>query len=294
MIPSLKKVKAGINEMFEVLYVNDSHFFSYWHYHPEYEIMLIQKSSGTQYVGDNVCPFSEGDIVFLGPNIPHIFRNPPEYFDPKSKKKAKATVLYFSEKIVNSDFFDLPEMQSIKKLLAQSKNGIKIHDDSKAKVATKFLRCVKSTNEERIINFLALLQFIASEAKFKTLSSSGFMNHTDDKDLNRLNDVFDHILNNFHENINLTTVAEIANMSPTAFCRFFKKHTNKTMVTFLNEIRIGHACKLLIEDENMNSSQICFECGYNNLTNFIIQFKNLKGVSPLNYRQKYLQQKVAG
>jgi AraC-like DNA-binding protein len=256
--------------------------------------MLIQKSSGTQYVGDNVSPFAEGDIVFLGPNIPHIFRNPPEYFDPKSKKKAKATVLYFSEKIVESDFFNLTEMQSIKKLLAQSKNGIKINNDSKAKVAAKFLKCVKSSNEERIINFLALLHFIATEAKYRTLSSNGFINNTDDKDLNRLNDVFEHLLNNFHDSIHLNTIAEIANMSPTAFCRFFKKHTNKTMVTFLNEIRIGHACKLLIKDESLNISQICFECGYNNLTNFIIQFKKLKGVSPLNYRRKYHQQKVAG
>ena len=100
-------------------------------------------------------------------------------------------------------------MQSIKKLLAQSKNGIKIHDDSKGKVAAKFLKCVKSNNEKRIINFLGLLQFIATEAKFKTLSSSGFMNHTDDKDLNRLNDVFEHLLKNFHENINLKTVADV-------------------------------------------------------------------------------------
>jgi AraC-like DNA-binding protein len=292
MIPSLKKIGAGINEVFEILYVNDSHFYPYWHYHPQYEIMLIQKSSGTQYVGDNISSFLEGDMIFLGSNIPHIFRNPPDYFDKKSKKKAKATVLYFSEEFANKDFFNLTEMQSIKNILTLSKRGIKILDNSRGNVASKFIKCVKSNNEERIINLLSLLHYIETKANYKILSSNSFINHVDDKDLVRLNKVFDYLLNNFQEDINLSRASEIANMSPTAFCRFFKKHTNKTMVNFLNEIRIGYACKLLVENENMNISQICFECGYNNLTNFIIQFKKLKNCPPLTFRQKYLEQKI--
>jgi AraC-like DNA-binding protein len=292
MIPSLKKVRAGISGVFEVLNVNDSHFYSYWHYHPQYEIMLIQKSSGAQYIGDSIGRFSEGDVIFLGPNIPHIFKNHPDYFNPNSKKKAKATVLYFSNDFINSDFFNLTEMQSIKKLLTLSKRGIKIYGSSKKTVANMLVKCVKSDNEDRIVNFLSLINYIAKKSEYKVLSSNSFLKNAEDKDLDRLNKVFDFLLNNFHNDINLSEVSEVASMSSTAFCRFFKKHTNKTMVTFLNEIRIGHACKLLIENENMNISDICFESGFNNLTNFIIQFKKLKNCPPMQYRQKYYQQKI--
>jgi AraC-like DNA-binding protein len=292
MHPSLKKVGAGISGVFEVLNVNDSHFYSYWHYHPQYEIMLIQKSSGAQYIGDSIGRFSEGDVIFLGPNIPHIFKNQSEYFNPNSKKKAKATVLYISNDFFDSDFFDLTEMQSIKKLLTLSKRGIKIYGPSKKTIANMLVKCVRSDNEDRIINFLSLMNYIAKNSEYEVLASNSFLENTEDKDMDRLNKVFDFLLNNFHNDINLSEVSEVASMSSTAFCRFFKKHTNKTMVTFLNEIRIGHACKLLIENENMNISDICFESGFNNLTNFIIQFKKIKDCPPSHYRQKYHQQKI--
>jgi AraC-like DNA-binding protein len=289
MIPSLKKVGSNRNGIFEVLYVNDPHFFPYWHYHPQYEIMLIQKSSGTQYVGDNISSFGEGDLFLLGPNIPHIFKNSPDYFEENSSKKAKAVVLYFSSEFINSSFFDLSEMQSVKKLLMLSKRGIKIQGDSKRKAANKFMKCIKSDKEDRIIRFLSLLNFISTKADIEVLSSNSFVHHLADKELDRLNKVFNYMIYNFKSDIHLSNISEIANMSSTAFCRFFKKHTNKTMVSFLNEIRVGHACKLLIENENMNVSQICFECGYNNLTNFIIQFKKIKNCSPLAFRQKYYE-----
>ena len=255
--------------------------------------MLIQKSSGTQYIGDNIGHFTEGDVIFLGPNIPHIFKNHPDYFHPNSKKRAKATVLYFSNDFISRDFFDLTELQSIKKILTLSRRGIKICGPSKKTAINLLVKCVKSANEDRIINFLSLLNFIAKKSDYHVLSSNSFLKNAEYKDLDRLNKVFDFLLNNFHNDINLSEVSEVANMSPTAFCRFFKKHTNKTMVTYLNEIRIGNACKLLIENENMNISDICFESGFNNLTNFIIQFKKLKDCPPMQYCQKFYQQKIS-
>ena len=290
MIPSLKKVVTDIHGIFEVLSVDDPHFFPHWHYHPQYEIILIQKSSGTLYAGDDISSFAEGDLFLLGPNIPHIFRNPPEYFEKNAKKKAKALVLYFSNDFINSSFFDLNEMQSIKKMLTLSKRGIKIPGNSNKQAATKFIKCIKSIKEERMINFLSLLHYISTKANFEILSSDSFTHFAANKELDRLNKVFNYLFNNFKNDINLSEISTMANMSTTAFCRFFKKHTNKTMVSFLNEIRIGHACKLLIENEYMNVSQICFESGYNNLTNFIIQFRKIKNCSPLAFRQKYHQQ----
>lgn len=287
MIPSLKKLGAGTNNIFEVLIVNEPHFYPYWHYHPQYEIMLLEKGSGTRYVGDNISPFSDGDVTFLGANIPHLFRNHPEYFDKNSRKRVKATVLYFSDEFAKSDFFNLGETTAIKELLQLSQRGLSVQGSSKPEIARRLLRTVRKTGFERLAEFISLLQFIATNSEYKVLSSLGFSNAIDEKDLSRLNKIFDHLLKNFGNQITLPEVAKIANMSSTAFCRYFKERTNKTMITFLNEIRIGHACKLLIENKNMNISQICYECGFNNLTNFNIQFKKLKMMSPLEFRQRY-------
>lgn len=292
MIPSLKKVGTDIHGIFEVLSVDDHHFYSHWHYHPQYEIILIQKSSGTLYAGDNFSPFTEGDMFLLGPDIPHIFRNPPEYFEENIKIKAKALVLYFSSEFINSSLFSLSEMKSIRKLLTLSKRGIKISGDSNKQISSKFIKCIRSIKEERVINFLSLLNFIANSTTYQVLSSDNFAHHMVNKELDRLNKIFNYLFNNFKNDINLSDISTMANMSSTAFCRFFKKHTNKTLISFLNEIRVGHACKMLIENEHMNISQICFECGFNNLTNFIIQFKKIKNCSPMSFRHQYQQQVI--
>ena len=287
MIPTLKKVGEGGNGIFEVLIENRTYFYPFWHYHPQYEIMLIEKSSGTRYVGDNISPFSDGDITFIGSDIPHLFRNHPEYFNSESKKRAKATVLYFSKEFVNSDIFSFREMMVVNELLQLSKRGLLIKGSSRSEVANRLHKIVKENGVERLTDFMLLLHFIASKKEYEVLSSLSFTQVLDQNDLSRLNKVFDYLLKNFQNNITLNDLSKVANMSPAAFCRYFKERTNKTLITFLNEIRVGHACKLLIENKNMNISQICFECGFNNLTNFNIQFKKLKMMSPLAYRGTY-------
>ena len=287
MIPTLKKIEEGSNDIFQVLNENRDYFYPYWHYHPQYEIMLIEKSSGTRYVGDNISPFKEGDITFMGSNIPHLFRNYPEYFEATSRKRAKATVLYFSNEFANSDLFKRREMVTINELLQLAGRGLLIRGTSKPEVARRLNKVVKGNGAERLIDFISLLHFIASKAEYEVLSSLGFTHVLDKSDLSRLNRIFDYLLKNFRENITLDEVAGVAHMSSAAFCRYFRERTNKTLITFLNEIRIGHACKLLIENKNMNISEICYECGFNNLTNFNIQFKKLKNTNPLAFRENY-------
>ena len=287
MQPTLKKIGEGANNVLEILNENAAHFYPYWHYHPQYEIMLIEKSSGTRYVGDSISRFGAGDITFLGSDIPHLFRSYPEYFNANSKKRAKATVLYFSDEFVNSDFFNLREMLSINELMQLSKRGLQILGRSKVDVARRVHQIAKGNGMQRLIDFISLLHYIASKGEYKVLSSMGFTKAMDKNDLLRLNRIFDYLLKNLHNNITLTDVSKIANMSTSSFCRYFKAHTNKTLITFLNEIRIGQACRLLIENKNMNISQICYECGFNSLTNFDIQFKKIKKTNPITYRESY-------
>ena len=285
--PTLKKIGEGTNDVLEILNEDAAYFYPYWHYHPQYEIMLIEKSLGTRYVGDSISTFGNGDITFMGSNIPHLFRSHPEYFDVKSKKRAKATVLYFSNEFINSDFFGLKETLAISELMQLSKRGLLILGQSKIEVTHRIHKIAKGSGMQRLIDFISLLHFIASKGEYKVLSSLGFTQTIDKNDLSRLNRIFDYLLKNFQNNITLDKVSQVANMCPTSFCKYFKERTNKTLITFLNEIRIGYACKLLIENENMNISQICYECGYNNLTNFNIQFKKLKNMNPLAYQEMY-------
>jgi AraC-like DNA-binding protein len=287
MIPTLKKIREGTDDIFEVLNENTAYFYPYWHYHPQYEIMLIEKSSGTRYVGDSISTFDDGDITFIGSDIPHLFRNYPEYFDVKSPKRAIATVLYISSNFVNSDLFDLREMIAVKKLLQDSRRGLLIKGESKEEISRRLKKIVQSNGPGRLIDFISLLHYIASEGEYEVLSSVGFTSTLNSHDLSRLNKVFDYLLNNFHRDISLLDVCKVAHMSSAAFCRYFKKRTNKTLITFLNEIRIGNACKLLIENRIMSISEICYECGFNNPTNFNIQFKKLKKLSPQVYRETY-------
>ena len=286
-LPTLKKIGEGTNNVLEIMHVNAAHFYPYWHYHPQYEIMLIEKSSGTRYVGDSITPYGDGDVTFMGANIPHLFRSHPEYFDVKSKKRAKATVLYISDAFVNSDFFSLREMLAISELMQLSQRGLLIAGPSKAEIVRRIHKIANESGMQLLIDFIELLYFIACKKEYKVLSSLGFTHTLDKNDLSRLNRIFDYLLKNFHNNITLEDVSEIAYMSTTSFCRYFKERTNKTLITFLNEIRIGQACKLLIENKNMNVSQICYECGFNNLTNFDIQFKKLKKMNPLAFREMY-------
>ena len=292
MIPTLKKIGEGTNNVLEILNENASHFYPYWHFHPQYEIMLIEKSSGTRYVGDSISQYNDGDITFMGSNIPHLFRSHPEYFDAESSKQAQATVLYFSDMFINSDFFNLSETLAIKELMLLSQRGLLIVGPSKAEIARRIHAIATGNGMQRLIDFISLLHFLSTKVEFEVLSSIGFTHSTDKTDLSRLNRIFDHLLNRFQENITLQEISTVANMSTAAFCRYFKERTNKTLITFLNEIRVGHACKLLIENKNMNISQICYDCGFNNLTNFNIQFKKIKKMNPLSFREKYNHKKI--
>jgi AraC-like DNA-binding protein len=275
--------------LIKVMKVNEPHFYPLWHFHPQCEIMLIEKSSGTRYVGDNIGQFRQGDVILFGPNVPHLLRNGKEYFESKSKRKAKATVLYFNETLWGIDFYQLPEMGNIRDLLKKARYGIHFDEKYTSRLKEKIHKVTRLEGLERILQLIYLLHYMAENTSYQVLSSAGFLPSFNEEDVDTLNKITDYLMKNFSREIKLKTVSEMANMSPTSFCRYFKARTNKTLVSFLNEIRVGYACKMLIENINLNISQVCFESGFNNLTNFNIQFKKIKSKSPLEYRNSYLK-----
>lgn len=288
MKPLLKIINNQQNEVFQLLRVNEPFFFPAWHFHPEYEIMLVLEGTGIRFVGDSIARFQPGDLVFIGRDIPHFYRSDEEFYQQKSNIASKAIVLYFKDDFLGEDFWNLFNITPLRKMISNAKRGIKFD----GKTTVELIKQMKNLDDrkdglEKVIDLLTILKTISNAKEYDLLSSTGFIQTTDETECERINEVYQFIIKNYSENPSLEEVSRIANMSPNAFCRYFKSRTNKTYTEFLNEVKVGYACKLLI-DNKLSISNICFEVGYNNYTHFNKQFKKIMRLTPREYLQKYL------
>jgi AraC-like DNA-binding protein len=289
MKPLLKIIHSREHEVFELMRVDEPVFFPSWHFHPEYEIMLVLEGRGIRFVGDSIERFEPGDLVFLGKNIPHFYRSDEEYYLGSSAEKSRALVVYFKEDFLGNAFWDLPDMVGLKKLFADAKRGVKFREGIKEKIAERIgLLDDRKGSIEKVIGLLSVLQSMCESSHYDILSSQGFAPYPVEAECHRMNLVYNYILDHFASNPSLTSISRLANMSPVAFCKYFKSRTNKTYTRFLNEIKIGNACKLLIENR-LSISQVCFKVGFNNLTHFNSQFKRIIGLTPTQYQHKHLE-----
>lgn len=290
MKPIYFQIPRTSGETVRVQYEEQSHFYDNLHFHPEVQIMVIRESSGTRFVGDSIGGFKSGNVFLLGSNLPHVFRNDKKHYNPESGLKAKNTSVFFDIEAFGEKFLSLPEVYSIQKLLLNSKRGIRVKGDIKRRVAAMVQELLPLQGFDKLIQVFAILNVLATSKELELLSSVGFDGPQKDSDTKKINDVFTYIMNNLSEEIKLQEAANIASMSVNAFCRYFKQHTRKTFSRFLNEIRVGHACRLLIEDK-WNIREVAFECGYDNISYFNRHFKDIIGYTPSEYvrlhKEKY-------
>ncbi len=287
MKPQLLKISNPADYSFN-LFVQDVPYFSTpWHYHPEYEIVLVLESTGKRFVGSSITDFKAGDLCMIGSFLPHYYRNDDHYYAKESKIKAKSLVIHFLEDFMGDKFLQLPESQSIKALLERSKRGLSFGEKTVQKVASKFKNLPNLTGIERLLEMIAILK-ILSESDDKQDLTTNPISLRNEVDSARMNKVFEYVMQKYQEEIQLRDVADLANMSESAFSRYFKKRTRRTFTQFLAEIRIEHACKLLTVDK-ISVAEISFESGFNNLSNFNRQFKAIKKITPLAYRTKFLE-----
>lgn len=283
MQPEFEKVELKINQSFYANHLKAARFPSPLHFHPEIEILLILEGTGTRIIGDASGRFAPGELVMIGSNVPHVW-----YSDRPSGndllKIPETIYIQFREEFPGEMFMNLPEFKNINKLFALSKRGIRLHGDSRKRVADLLISIIQAEGFLRILKLLDILQIVAESHEYEFLASPDLQNHINIKNSEKLNKIYKYMLNNYHENITLHDMAYVANLSTSAFCRYFKRITNKTFIQFLNEIRIGQACKILQEEENNSISQICYECGFNNVSYFINCFKKTTGLTPLEYR----------
>jgi len=259
-----------------------------WHYHPETEIIYIEKSTGSRFVGDHSEPFGEGDVGLIGANLPHVWKSDSIYQQNIPGLHARVLVAHFREEIFKGPLSVLPEMQNINQLLHLSQFGIKYLGAARKEIGNQMKAIVKTTGIEKMLMLTRLLDYMANTNEKQLLASTGYSKIRKSADFDRFDKAYRFMIDNFQQNISLDNVSGIVGMTPTSFCRYFKKHTKRSFHTVLNEIRVGHACKLLLEDK-MNISGICYESGFNNVSNFNEQFKKIKGISPSQYLKMRLK-----
>ncbi|UKM63826.1 AraC family transcriptional regulator [Flavobacteriaceae bacterium GSB9] len=260
------------------------YFLKIWHYHPELELVVVLKSEGTCFIGDSVEKFGIGDVVLIGENLPHMWQNDEDYFKQTSKQTAKAIAIHFKQDYLGPKFFETPEMIHILELFERARFGLKFLNIDH-KLISDIQGMLELEGFEKTMAFLNILNALAKHKETKRLSSQGFVNSFQASKSDTQDNVQAYIFKNFNQEISLDKAAEIANMNPSAFSRFFKRVNKKTFSKYVTEIRIGYACKLLLE-KKFNISTICYESGFNNISNFNRQFKLVMNCTPSEYLEK--------
>jgi AraC-like DNA-binding protein len=270
----------------ENLFVVKEEEFKYndfpFHSHPEFEIILILEGSGQRMVGDSITEFTAPDLCMFGADLPHTF-----YTRGLSKNEAiKQIVIQFNEQFLGAGFFERKPFKKIKDLLQRSSQGILFDEGTTADITSKMSALVTKGPTETVISLLDILHTLSAAQDYTLLSSPGFLHDLSFEESSRMSKVYDYILDNFKRDISLDEVASVAYLSPSAFCRYFKKFTRKTLSEFLIDLRIGYACKLL-QNNNMGISQISMDAGFNNVSYFNRKFKAVKGQTPMEYQRAF-------
>jgi len=267
IIPKPNKEAIVYEEDFEYI------FYDKFHQHEEIQLSYIAKGEGTLIVGDTINNYTKGDILVLGSNLPHVFKS------EKSNTKSLMLSLFFTKNSFGNEFFALDELQPLKPFFKKAFNGFKVVSHN---LQHYFIKLKHQNKFERFINLLQLLEIIQN-TKYQPLSTFIYEKQYSEIEGKRMRTIMEYSMNNFQSNISLETIASLANMTKNAFCKYFKKRTNKTYVQFLTELRIENACKLLLTYNDSSINEIAEFSGFNNLSNFNRQFKKLKNTTPVKY-----------
>ncbi len=286
MKSALQKSPIPSSHAFVVKWLKQPSFDPNWHFHPEYQLFVVLKGSGTRFIGDHVTQFREGDITFTGPNLPHMWRSDNEGLDIDESLWSEGIVVYFHEDFIGKSLFQKEELIKLKQLFQNSLRGLDIIGETAVLIKSMMKGLLRLEGFDGVLELLKILNHIGNAQDNILLASPGYTNTLKIGDTERMNKVHAYVMKNFRSKIELATVASIANMTPTSFSRYFKTHANKTFSEFIIEIRIGFACKLLIETD-MSITQVCYESGFNTLSNFNRQFKFITKRTPNSFKRKY-------
>lgn len=264
------------------------HFVYPWHFHDEYEIIYVREGSGERFVADSMEPYTNGDLILIGSNVPHYMKSGPEYFQEDSKERVKGVIIQFRKDFMQYSINNYADMKQIKQLLLLSNRGVHF-PSSKNKKIVKLVEQTPGKNGIRQIISLLYLLYMMSKSRAKRILGSEnyaekFNQYTDD----RFKKIYSYLTLHYLEKIKLEDVASMIPMNASSFCRYFREKSGKTFVRFIQELRIAHACQMLLE-EKKDIMQVSVESGFNTINHFNHIFKEVTKLSPSDYRHKFLE-----
>jgi AraC-like DNA-binding protein len=254
------------------------------HSHKNYELNYISSGSGRRIVGNHISSYTKGDLVLLGPDISHCW----EVLEPGLNGQGECVVTHFYENIISSDFFNIPELEEVFKLLKEAESGILFKGPKTGEVSLSLKRMVRLEGLDRYIELLKVFSLLLRIDDREYLALPSSMPNNYEKDREQIDKIYEYVFQNMENGINLNDAAGLVYMEPSSFCRYFRKKTNQTFMEYVKSVRIGIAAKLLAETDKQ-ISQICYECGYNNLANFNYYFKVVMKRTPSEYRKAFQQ-----
>jgi len=284
MRAAIQKLPAPQKSSFIYQVKSSSGFRFNWHFHPEFELTLIERSQGKRFVADNISDYQDGDLVLLGPKLPHTWQSFPA---EGQRKRHKAYVIQFREDFLGDTFFDSVEFQQVQGMLGRSAHGLCFSGRSRDEAAKRITRLGDISGIQRLASLLEILGILARSRKATVISTPGFVPSLHQANHQRIDRVCSYINDNYQREISQPYVASLIQMSPSTFSSFFKKTVGLTFVEYISSLRLSHACRLLIETEQ-SILNICHQSGFNNLSNFNRQFLKSKDMSPREYRRSHM------
>ncbi len=279
--PTLERIDTGFES--SILVKQHTEFLNtntpFWHFHPEMELVYVNKGKGKRHIGNHLSYFNNSQLLLLGPNLPH------NGFTDRLTTNGSETLVQFKEDFLGEGFFEIPEMKKVKDMFERSKKGIIFGINTKEKLGKKIEKLAEKEGFKQIIVLLEILNTLSKTEDYTLLNANGYAFEAEPQDSAKIDSIYKYINENFKEHISLDEIADIANMTVPAFCRYFKKVTGKTFTKLVNEYRVVHATKLLTESQS-SITDIAFECGFNNFSHFNKLFKEVTGKSASKYRNE--------
>ncbi|MDR0792261.1 MAG: AraC family transcriptional regulator [Chitinophagaceae bacterium] len=264
------------------------YFYPYLHKHKEMQVTWIKSGNGTLVAGSDMHLFKSNDIFVIGANLPHVFKSADSYFEQSIENATVSLNIFFDPDVICNTLFNICELKHLKDFILHAQTGFKVNKEMLGEVSTKILQIMEDENGmERTLYFIELIQLLTSMPAPEVLSNNSKMLRNSENDGIRISEIYSYILHNYEKDIKLEDVAKQAYLTPPAFCRFFKKRTGRTFVSFLNEIRINEARKKFSEGDYESISSVAYNCGFNSVTNFNRVFKAIARIAPSSYIESF-------
>ncbi len=281
MIAELEKISYDDNGGFRAVYVMESNEF--WHFHPEYQLVLNIKSNGTRIVGDSVELFDKNDLVLIAGNIPHCWNY---YKKNVIKPEDRGIILHFRIESLGESLLSQHELHNVRDLLIDSERGIAFSTDDALKAEPYLRNMVESSGIDKMIAFFNVLKILCSSQNRSFICSENYKQTYDERGNKKMVKVYNHVRENYFKDLSLKSVSAIVHMSPAAFSKFFKKNSGAGFIEYVNRVRTNKACYLLRETE-YQINDIASECGFSSISNFNKQFRKAEGQAPSDYRAQF-------